>query len=181
MGRLKQSLIQKYEEKNIQVFSPKNGHKINLQFRAEKIAKAVGTLASKSPEEGMNLSGVLVMKDFQHHLMTVNDLNNFTELTIASVSQTLMVPFRANLQELKHHLTQMYENLQETNDNNSFKVYDAVTVTPKEDHLVLLWNSDPVNDMVADSIVAIAAQIQISPKSSPQPIRHETVKTEQEN
>lgn len=39
MGRLKQSLVQKYENKNIQVFSPKNGQPVQLQFRAEKMAK----------------------------------------------------------------------------------------------------------------------------------------------
>jgi hypothetical protein len=39
MGRLKQSLLQKYENRNIQVFSPKNGQTVQLHFRAEKIAK----------------------------------------------------------------------------------------------------------------------------------------------
>jgi cleavage and polyadenylation specificity factor subunit 3 len=39
MGRLKQSLVQKYENKNIEVFSPKNGQPVHLQFHAEKLAK----------------------------------------------------------------------------------------------------------------------------------------------
>src|SRR5579875_1857892 len=101
MGRLKQSLIQKYEGKSIQVYSPKNGQKIQLTFKAEKIAKAVGSLASKPPEDGDNLSGVLVMKDFESHIMAVNDLSNFTELTIGAISQNLIVPFRGNVEDLK--------------------------------------------------------------------------------
>lgn len=39
MARLKQSLVQKYENKNLQVFSPKNGQTVQLYFRAEKMAK----------------------------------------------------------------------------------------------------------------------------------------------
>lgn len=121
MGRLKQSLIQKYEDKSIQVYSPKNGQKIQLTFKAEKMVKAVGSLASKPAEDGTNLSGVLVMKDFESHLMAVNDLSNFTELTIGAISQNLIVPFRGNIEDLKHHLSQMYESVIDSS-KTSFKV-----------------------------------------------------------
>jgi cleavage and polyadenylation specificity factor subunit 3 len=39
MGRLKQALVLKYENKSIQIFSPKNGQAVLLHFRAEKMAK----------------------------------------------------------------------------------------------------------------------------------------------
>ena len=47
MGRLKQSLNQKYESKKIQIFSPKNGQTIQLTFRADKIFFKVCKLSEK--------------------------------------------------------------------------------------------------------------------------------------
>lgn len=61
--------------KSFQVHNPGNTQSIELQFRGEKTAKVVGKLAMQPPEDGQILSGVLVRRNFNYHLMHPSDLS----------------------------------------------------------------------------------------------------------
>jgi len=168
MGRLKASLTQKYENKNIQVFSPKNGQRVQLKFRAEKIAKTVGKLASQPPETGTRVSGLLVSKDFSHTLLDPSDLNTHTQLITSTVAQKLMIPFQhASFDLLKINLEQMYDQIEETTKHkkSALKIHEKVFLThfANERYLALEWEADPVNDMIADSVIAIVSQTELNP------------------
>lgn len=132
MGRLKQSLLLKYENKSIEVFSPKNGQSIAIPFTAEKIAKAVGKIAAPTQVEPSDsnstlgtapsvLSGLLIVKDFNHHIMDPADLNTYTQMNTSSIAQNLIVPFpfgASSLDILKSNLIQMYDVNQVTDSSN---------------------------------------------------------------
>jgi hypothetical protein len=45
----------KYEGRNLQVHMPKNCQSVHLVFRAEKIAKTVGSLAALGPKDGRRI------------------------------------------------------------------------------------------------------------------------------
>jgi cleavage and polyadenylation specificity factor subunit 3 len=73
---------------------------------------------------------------------------------------------RAPLSLVKWHLENMYGKI-ETLDEKSFRVFDTVNVTALEDnqHLVLEWKGDTINDMIADSVLAVIIQAESSPAS----------------
>lgn len=95
MNRLKAAIIREYEDdpdghievrhlvafytrnkgNNFQVHNPGNTQSIELQFRGEKTAKVVGKLAMQPPDDAQILSGVLVRRNFNYHLMHPSDLS----------------------------------------------------------------------------------------------------------
>jgi len=176
MSRLAQSLTHKYEDQNVSVHTPKNGVKVELEFKAEKIAKIVGSLATTPPSVGHVVGGVMIVKDFQHTLLQPQDMNLYTALPTSSITQRLLVPFYASWYVLVTQLSDMYgnEEIQEQQntdkENSQIKVCETVSVsyiasTPC--HLVMTWDSNVTNDMIADSIIALAMQLQSTPRSQP--------------
>lgn len=91
--------------KKVKVFSPRNCEELRIPFKADKIAKVVGKLASLPPPEittnggnseelgmvefiddgGKIITGVLVQNDFKLSLMAAEDLREFAGLTTTVV------------------------------------------------------------------------------------------------
>lgn len=69
------------------VFAPANNEEIILNFRGEKMAKVVGRLASKKPRAGDVISGVLVKRGFNYHIVSPEELQHYTDLSQGVVLQ----------------------------------------------------------------------------------------------
>lgn len=77
MGRLKAAIIREYEddpEIHIEVHNPRNTQAVELYFRGEKMAKVMGSLAMKPPKDQLKLSGILVKRNFNYHILDPSDL-----------------------------------------------------------------------------------------------------------
>eukprot|EP00818_Percolomonas_sp_WS_P005200 CAMPEP_0117448304 /NCGR_PEP_ID=MMETSP0759-20121206/7330_1 /TAXON_ID=63605 /ORGANISM="Percolomonas cosmopolitus, Strain WS" /LENGTH=722 /DNA_ID=CAMNT_0005240683 /DNA_START=418 /DNA_END=2586 /DNA_ORIENTATION=+ len=88
--RLRRHLSEKNE--NFNVYTPGNCTSVKISFKREKIAKVLGSLASSAPSNGTQVSGVLLQKDFQHHLVAPEDLRLYSDINCATVFQKLHVP-----------------------------------------------------------------------------------------
>eukprot|EP00249_Psilotum_nudum_P009410 c21918_g1_i1 orf=281-2344(+) len=166
MGRLKAKLQTQFTEQNVNVLSPKNCQTVEMFFKGEKTAKAIGRLAEKKPSEGDSVSGLLVRKGFTYQLMAPEDLHVFTQLSTGSVMQRQSVPYKGAFAVLTYRLQQMYEKVEVVPkaENPSLKVHDKVTVIQEgTDYVVLQWVSDPISDMVADSIVVMILKLNTQP------------------
>lgn len=171
MRRLSEALERKFgdmAEPRTRLYRPRNTESVELHFRGEKMAKAIGTLAGMPPRDGMRVSGVLVKRGFNYHLVAPEEIRSLhTELATSIVKQRLCIPFHADFSLLEHFLTQMYGGVQhgQTADKRvAIRILDAVTVTVKDQASVLLeWDANAVNDMIADSIVAVVLQVESSP------------------
>merc|ERR1712179_827641 len=89
MSRLKAALIREYEADpthNIEVHNPRNTVAVELYFRGEKMAKVMGSLAMQKPEEGLKVSGILVKRNFNYHILSPGDLPKYTDLTMSTVT-----------------------------------------------------------------------------------------------
>jgi len=168
---LKQSLITKYANKNTQVWTPKNCQVVRLEMRGEKIAKAVGRLAVSPPSAGDSVSGLVVRRAFTHHLLDPVDLHTYTHLKTTLVRQKLSVPFHHPWDIIVRTLRTTYDDIQQspTDDGaGALLIFSAISVTPKIDEaaaglqIVLEWTSNPVNDMLADSIVAYVLNLEMT-------------------
>ncbi|OMO64728.1 hypothetical protein COLO4_31914 [Corchorus olitorius] len=148
------------------------------------MAKTVGRLAEKTPEVGETVSGILVKKGFTYQIMAPDDLHTFSQLSTATITQRITIPFAGAFGVIKHRLQQIYESVESSTDEKSgvptLRVRDRVTVKQDSDmHISLHWTSDPISDMVSDSIVALVLNIRREiPKVV---VESEAVKTEEEN
>ncbi|KAJ7513324.1 hypothetical protein O6H91_24G000800 [Diphasiastrum complanatum] len=162
MGRLKAKLQTQFSDQNVKVLSPKNCQTVEMFFKGEKVAKAVGKLAENTPKEGDPVSGMLVKKGFTYQLMTADDLHVYTQLSRGNVMQRQSVPYKGAFTVLRHRLQQMYEGVEPVlkAEFPSLKVHDKVTVIHEgTDYVLLQWISDPVGDMIADSMIAMILKL----------------------
>ncbi|ONH89475.1 hypothetical protein PRUPE_I006200 [Prunus persica] len=161
-----------------------NCQSVEMYFNSQKMAKAIGRLAEKTPEVGESVGGLLVKKGFSYQIMASDDLHVFSQLCTANVTQRITIPFASGFTVIKHRLSQIYESVDSSVDEESgvptLRVHDQVTVKQDTDkHISLHWSSDPISDMVSDTIVALILNINREvPKVV---VESEDVQTEEEN
>ncbi|KAF9602753.1 hypothetical protein IFM89_030909 [Coptis chinensis] len=181
MGRLKQKLITQFADGNTKIITPKNCQSVEMYFNSEKMAKTIGRLAEKTPEVGGTVSGLLVKKGFTYQIMAPEDLPVFSQLSTANVTQRISVPYSGAFSVIKHRLKQIYESVESSpvgeSEGPTLMVHERVTVKQEsEKHISILWNSDPISDMISDSIIALILNIS---REMPK-VTIETEKTEEE-
>eukprot|EP01137_Pigoraptor_chileana_P037379 Opistho-2@34374 len=96
MGRLKSALQRRYEDRDdykLVLHNPSNCQSVELNFRGEKLAKAMGAIAANAPKDEQVVSGILVKKGFDHLLLNAADIREFTDIVTSSVVQRQCVPF----------------------------------------------------------------------------------------
>ena len=185
MLRLKNALVKKTKDGAYQptVATPANMEELVFEFRGEKSAKAIGSLATDPPVHGKYIEGLLVEHDFHTHLMAKEDLMEFTQLVPSTIRQLQHIPFHQPWSILVQFMEQMFDDVvvmdrvvvtENENENENDR-----TLTPKmiicaqvsvlyiqaQHHLVMEWEASPVSDMIADSVIAIMMQAQASPAS----------------
>ncbi|XP_042482667.1 cleavage and polyadenylation specificity factor subunit 3-I-like [Macadamia integrifolia] len=181
MGRLKQKLITQFSDRNIKIMSPKNCQSVEMYFNSEKMAKKIGRLAEKTPEAGETACGLLVKKGFTYQIMAPEDLHVFSQLSTANITQRISVPYSGAFGVIKHRVMQIYESVislpNEESEGPALLVHDRVTVKQESGrHVSLQWTSDPISDMVSDSVVAVI--LNITPELPKVTAVAETAKTE---
>lgn len=184
MGRLKQKLISQFADRNIKIFNPKNCQSVEMYFNSQKMAKTIGRLGEKTPGVGETVGGLLVKKGFTYQIMAPDDLHIFSQLSTTNITQGVTIPYSGAFSVLNHRLKQIYESVESSMDEESgtptLQVHDRVTVKQdSEKHISLHWISDPVSDMVSDSIVALV--LNISREIPKVVVESESIKTEEEN
>ena len=97
MMRLKSKLLSLNASKTnkVKVYSPRNCEELRIPFKADKVAKVVGKLASNPPPvqtsdiksaEPQLVTGVLVQNDFKMSLMAAEDLREYAGLTTTMIT-----------------------------------------------------------------------------------------------
>lgn len=180
MHRLKSALQSKYSEReeNIKIYTPKNCETVNLHFRGEKMAKTIGALAAKYPTENQSLDGVIVSKDYQLSIVSVEDLAELTGLITTVVTQRQIVPFSGGIGLLKWHLEMMFGTIQEVDlekasgtsnqQGTVLRLLDTIDIkrlAGKPNQVTLEWIGNAMNDMVADSVLSVILSVDSSPAS----------------
>ncbi|KAF8160624.1 beta-lactamase-like protein [Crassisporium funariophilum] len=171
MGRLRAAMTSRYKERDedVKIHTPRNLETLNLSFRGERVAKAIGTLADKPPQANDILSGLLVAKDYSYTLLDPRDLRDFTGLSTCTVTQRQRIVLGVGWDLVKWHLEGMYGKVDEGLDKDgvpTMRVMSVVDVKLTQEHeLTLEWESSSSNDMIADSTLALITGIDKSPAS----------------
>jgi len=173
MGRLKAAIIRDFEDRgisNIQVYNPKNCQSVELHFRGEKMAKVIGSLASGKPEHGKQVSGILLKRGFNYHVMAPSDLQNYTDLATSSISQRQIIGFRASFTLLHNSLQQLCGKVEQFihYGKPAIKLFDGgVTVYQERSSVIIEWFSNPMYDMFADSVLVVVLEVESNPSQVP--------------
>lgn len=175
MARLKAALIREYEDDpdyQMEVHNPRNTTAVHLHFRGEKMAKVVGELAAKPPVQGHKISGILVKRNFNFHLMAPDDLHSYTDLAMSTVTQRLSVGYTGTVQLLKFYLGQLAGDIWQTTNAGitTLRVFNAITVTLQPHMAIVEWVANPVTDMYADAVVTVILRAErdpVPPKNVP--------------
>ncbi|MED6281135.1 Cleavage and polyadenylation specificity factor subunit 3, partial [Characodon lateralis] len=170
MARLKAALIREYEDNDqvhIEVHNPRNTEAVTLNFRGEKLAKVMGSLADKKCAQGQRVSGILVKKNFNYHILNPSDLSTYTELAMSTVKQTQAIPFTGPYSLLVCHLRNLTGDVEELDgtEKNTLKIFKNITLIHEVGMVVLEWVANPLNDMYADAVTTVALEVQSNPKA----------------
>ncbi|XP_063386146.1 cleavage and polyadenylation specificity factor 73 [Cydia fagiglandana] len=152
MSRLKAAL-QREHRGALHVHTPRNTQQLSLTFRGDKTAKVMGSLAVEPPEEGKQLQGILVKRNFNYHILAPQDLNKYTELTQSEVSQRQSIHYAGSLALLRHVVVQVAGNVEFVTETK-WRLYQCVELTVDNGMITLEWQASPVSDMYADALVA---------------------------
>jgi len=173
---------------------PPNLQEVNLKFSRRVSAKVMGSLAQEKEElqEGTSVQGILVSQNFQSKIVAPEDLQNYTQLRVGSVSSKIHVPFAGKVETLRLLLNEMFSGVIEQEADN---LLDGGIVTtflmPSNELKIVLgdkrgiatveWNASPVSDLVADSVIALLMHAQSSAASirlTSKPCSHRSIKRE---
>ncbi|XP_041043954.1 cleavage and polyadenylation specificity factor subunit 3 [Cetorhinus maximus] len=170
MARLKAALIREYEdndEVHIEVHNPRNTEAVTLYFRGEKLAKVMGSLADKKADQGQRISGILVKRNFNYHILIPSDLSNYTDLAMSTVTQTQAIQYSGSFMLLAQHLQTLADTVEEieVQEKPALRVFKAITVVQEPGMVVLEWVANPLNDMYADAVMTVILEVQSNPKA----------------
>ncbi|KAF8588696.1 Metallo-hydrolase/oxidoreductase [Ramaria rubella] len=171
MGRLKGALQSRYKDRDedVKIHTPRNLETLNLNFRGERVAKAIGKLAATPPTSDTILSGLLVSKDYSYTLLDPRDLRDFTGLSTCVITQRQKVAIGVGWQLVQWHMEGMFGSVEVGADKSSvptMRIMGAVDIKHTGPHeLTLEWESSASNDMIADSSIALIFGIDRSPAS----------------
>ncbi len=167
MSRLKAALVREYEadqETKIDFYNPRNTVAVELFFRGEKMAKVVGSLAVDKPEDGHKVSGILVKRNFNYHLLAPADLQKYTDLTMSTVTQRQSVFYSGSLPLLQFMVSQVAGELETVAEGGSgsagssekkiFRAYGAIDIVYEKKMVTLEWIASPMNDMYAECVLS---------------------------
>merc|ERR1712029_757729 len=176
MSRLKAALIREYESDpthNIEIHNPRNTVSVDLYFRGEKMAKVMGSLAVQKPEEGVKVSGILVKRNFNYHILSPNDLSKYTDLTMSTVTQRQSIHYNGSLQLLQYILQQTAGDVEtvtgEGDNKKIIRAFGSIDIIWEPRFVTLEWIASPCNDMFADAVLSSILQAEAvdSPKYFP--------------
>lgn len=88
----------------------------------EIVAQAIGALATKPPQPGEVISGLLVSKDYSYTLLDPRDLRDFAGLTTCVVLQRQRVMLAVGWDLVRWHLEGMFGKIEEGYDKDGVPV-----------------------------------------------------------
>ncbi|CAI5684790.1 unnamed protein product [Oreochromis niloticus] len=170
MARLKAALIREYEdndEVHIEVHNPRNTEAVTLNFRGEKLAKVMGSLADKKCIQGQRVSGILVKRNFNYHILAPSDLSNYTDLSMGMVTQTQAIPYTGPISLLVSQLRNLSGDVEqvEGTEKITVRIFKSITMVHEASMVLLEWIANPLNDMYADAVTTVILEVQSNPNA----------------
>eukprot|EP00371_Babesia_bovis_P000681 XP_001609328.1 cleavage and polyadenylation specifity factor [Babesia bovis T2Bo] len=168
MTRMRDKLSEEINE--LSVFMPEVLQMITLNFPPDTTIHAVGQIADDAkriathgPDDTVAYSSVVLVGENKPKVVYADDLENSVSLDLSYLDQQMTIEFNGTLEDLKATLDGIYDQV-EIIGNDQLRVLGLVTVFVANGRLRMTWTSNPVADLVADSINMVAIQLIVNPK-----------------
>ncbi|KAL4078545.1 beta-lactamase-like protein [Scleroderma yunnanense] len=161
MSRLRTAMTARYTSRGetFNIHTPQNLEVLELSFSPPCVAKVIGTFAEKLPQEGDILSGLLVTKDHTHSLLDPQDLYLNAGLSTCTLRQRQRIALGTGWDLIRWHLEGMFGSVEKRLDGDGVQMFRVMGVIDvkytSEYELTVEWESSAVNDMIADSTLAV--------------------------
>ncbi|KAI5751457.1 hypothetical protein M8J77_007666 [Diaphorina citri] len=160
MSRLKAALTREYEDDpntSMELYNPRNTVSVDLYFKGEKTAKVMGELAVENLKPDAALSGIIVKRNFNYHLLAPSDLPKYTDLKASKIIQQQSVYYSGSISVLRSLISHLAGPV-ETLDEKRLRAFACIEITLEKCIVVLEWASNPISDMYADSLISVILQ-----------------------
>jgi len=134
---------------------------VNLEFSKFSFIRNSGhrfvferSISPDFPRENNIVEGLLVKDKFNYNLLACSEISLFTPLTCSEIYQELIIPFNNNVANLLLFLTSMFR-IEINGQTNEIKIINMVLIKIFKDQLNVYWHSNPINDLIVDSIVGL--------------------------
>lgn len=169
MSRLKAALVREYEddtEYQPVIHNPRNTVAVELYFRGEKMAKVVGKLAADQTNlQNKKISGILLKRNFNYHIMDPADLSNYTDLAMSTITQRISIAYTGTLPLLRYYLQQLSGDVEQFDISGkpALRVFKCITIIMEARMVVVEWMANPVADMYADAVMTVVLRAESDP------------------
>lgn len=119
-----------------------------------------------------------MQRDYQYHIIAPQDLQEFTELKPTSIKARQLVPYRAPWNLLVWGVRNMWGDVHESYESADpsdpdcekavpvLQVFGCVVIRRVNEKAVIVeWESDPMSDVVSDSVTAVILRMESCPAS----------------
>lgn len=156
----------------IQIHTPRNCESVELSFSGEKFIKLTGKLAKAKNNSGDAISGILVGKDFDYQLVHPDDLPEQAQTRVFTLKQKQMISTGATISLLEYLLVALLgrkgvKQLAKPLVGFSIKeaTFELLQDPANTNCYTLTWDGGLINDLVAESIIAVILNAEFSPAS----------------
>lgn len=87
----------------------------------------MGSLAVEKPKPGRKLSGVLVKRNFNYHMLSPADVPKYTDMRMTTVTQRQSIHYSGSVPLLKHLFSQIAGTI-EAIDEHKIRVFNCIDV-----------------------------------------------------
>ena len=158
--------------------------KIELKFKKLKSADVLGVAAKRlrvvdGRVSAPDVDAVIVSRDFDVRIMAPQEVSKFTSIESTSILQRLHVPFHCTFDALCDALRRVFDDVDivrkgacsgETggadgaSEAKELRIGNAISIQHDARMLSILleWKSSSMHDMLADAIVALAMELQMT-------------------
>lgn len=181
-GRLCDTLNNIYnsEKQTVTIVAPKNIQTISLQFHHSIKVKLNGKLAKLINQPNIQVNGLLVKNNFNFDLISSDEINEISPIKQSTLHQKQVIYYDQSITILKYCIAQMYDiddngdidqyNIQlDTNDKQEYFIVCStvcIVCNTTQNSLALYWTTNPINDIIVDSIISIIMNVTCNPATA---------------
>lgn len=150
--RLKDRLTRDYSVSNVEVYAPADCEPVSFEFKSNPTAILNGSLLDSKE----HVSGLIVRKDFNHIIVSPNELSQFSSLKPLNISMKIQHVLSRPLADYKDFFSRYFESVSLVQPE-LLTIGSFIKISQKKEkgqiNFVLEWRTDPMSDLIADNVV----------------------------
>ncbi|KAH0788525.1 Cleavage and polyadenylation specificity factor subunit 3-I [Histomonas meleagridis] len=148
MERLRDRLTKDFAYLGVEVYAPGDCETAQFEFKSNPTALVDGSLIECKD----HLTGLIVRKDFNHIIVSPNELSKFSSLKPLTISMKIQQKLTRPLSDYKEFLARHFGSVLQVQPE-MLQIGKFLKIEQKDQNsFTLEWDTDPMSDMIADNV-----------------------------